>query len=382
MEAVPRVRTRRVHYIAGFDPRGARYYHRLYRDESAKQSVLNSGELTVGKRESIGEYTRRWQIEARWGDEMVSTDYQFMEWDDIVRKHWGGGLFSVLMTGLRSYALYGWCGALRKGCATYKNAFNCALYPWGYLCAAILLVAIAALLGSGVVYALTSSATAACAVGAAFAIGTIIAASIGAERFGITWLIRTYGFVLAWGTGKLPDLRKRIGLFAEHILLAQEREPVDEVLIVGHSVGAMAAVSVAAQVLRRRGTLADRMHLLTLGSCIPFLSLIPAAALFREDLATLANDDRMLWTDVAVPSDPLCFYEVSPLEASGIVPSFPNRPRQIMARIFRMFRPETYAKLRRNKLRIHFQYLMAAELPSEYDYFRITAGPEKLRSSD
>jgi hypothetical protein len=34
--------------------------------------------------------------------------------------------------------------------------------------------------------------------------------------------------------------------------------------------------------------------------------------------------------------------------------------------------------MKRKRLRLHFQYLMASELPADYDYFRITAGPEKF----
>ena len=44
------------------------------------------------------------------------------------------------------------------------------------------------------------------------------------------------------------------------------------------------------------------------------------------------------------------------------------------ARFNKLFSPETYATIRRDFLRTHFQYLMAAELPGDYDYFLITAG--------
>jgi hypothetical protein len=43
-----------------------------------------------------------------------------------------------------------------------------------------------------------------------------------------------------------------------------------------------------------------------------------------------------------------------------------------------MFTKQTYQKIRWNKIRLHFQYLMASELPSPYDFFRITAGPSPL----
>jgi hypothetical protein len=43
-----------------------------------------------------------------------------------------------------------------------------------------------------------------------------------------------------------------------------------------------------------------------------------------------------------------------------------------------MFEPETYARIIRDKRRMHLQYLMAGQRPAVYDYFAITAGPCSL----
>ena len=43
-----------------------------------------------------------------------------------------------------------------------------------------------------------------------------------------------------------------------------------------------------------------------------------------------------------------------------------------------MFAPAVYDELKRDKRRLHLQYLMAGDLPAEYDYFAITAGPLTL----
>jgi hypothetical protein len=81
------------------------------------------------------------------------------------------------------------------------------------------------------------------------------------------------------------------------------------------------------------------------------------------------------WVDVSGPTDPLGFFNVDPVVEAGIHDAPAHRPRLVTARFFRMFHLETYRKLRRDKLRLHFQYLMANEIPAAYDYFRITAGP-------
>jgi hypothetical protein len=39
---------------------------------------------------------------------------------------------------------------------------------------------------------------------------------------------------------------------------------------------------------------------------------------------------------------------------------------------------ETVRRLKRAPLDYHFQYIMAAERPGEYDFFALTAGPEPI----
>jgi hypothetical protein len=36
--------------------------------------------------------------------------------------------------------------------------------------------------------------------------------------------------------------------------------------------------------------------------------------------------------------------------------------------------------MRWDKIRLHFQYLMASELPTAYDFFALTAGPDPLEA--
>ena len=45
-----------------------------------------------------------------------------------------------------------------------------------------------------------------------------------------------------------------------------------------------------------------------------------------------------------------------------------------------MFPPESYAIIKKDLFRVHFQYIMAADVMMDYEYFAITAGPLKLAS--
>jgi pimeloyl-ACP methyl ester carboxylesterase len=155
--------------------------------------------------------------------------------------------------------------------------------------------------------------------------------------------------------------------------------------VVGHSVGSMVAVGVAARIAERLPAERRRdVTLVTLGQCIPLLSLLPGAFRFRADLKALADARELPWLDMNARADSLCFAQANPVEVSGVAAAGGGqgvRPLQQVVRPFRMFAPADYARLRRNKLRLHFQYLMASALLNEYDYFRMTAGPDRLHAS-
>jgi hypothetical protein len=79
------------------------------------------------------------------------------------------------------------------------------------------------------------------------------------------------------------------------------------------------------------------------------------------------------WADFLARADSLAFYSDRKLLDANI--SF---PKMKIVRFFHLFHPKAYSLIKRNKLRIHFQYLMATELIGNYDYFTMTAGSLSL----
>lgn len=372
------VRSRRVHYVAGYDPRGASHYHRLYKEEAAFQAPHLGTRLEVGNRERARNRVARWQIQARWQGEPVSTEYQFMGWDDIVRRHWPGRPLALMVQTLKFYRDVLGSPGLARVRQLSRGAWHSALYPLACQGLAGVITILIALASGFAATALGAAPAWAVAAGLATGAGCAFGAWRLADRLGVFWLLRTCLFIHHWGSQGVPELDARAEEMATHILREQAERPVDEVLLVGHSVGSMLAVQVAARVqaLQAEHDRPAPVVLLTLGQCMPYLGLLPGAETFRQHLAGLAGG-ALPWLDVTAPPDPLCFFNVDPAAACGLPPS-PDRPRRHSARVFRMFSPARYARMRRNKLRLHFQYLMSSELPADYDYFRITAGPQRL----
>jgi hypothetical protein len=205
-------------------------------------------------------------------------------------------------------------------------------------------------------------------------------ALVGEARTHMAWLMRSMACLVRQGEGATPTLEQRLDALAAHVAEALRDPQADEVLVVGHSSGALMAVCVLARALSqvadppRRG---QSWSLLTLGHCSPMLSRQPTAARYRAELRQVALDDRVHWLDAGAPPDGCCYALVDPTEDLD-VPA-PRRPRLLNPRFAEAFDPARYRAVRSDKFRCHFQYLMATDRPSRLDYFALTAGGLSLR---
>lgn len=369
---------RRVYYLSGFDPRGARFYHQIYRDEARKQALVNGIKLDVGSRKKVGEHAVMWSVQSQQNDQTTTTDYTFLVWDDLVRAHWPASAWAVLRQLPRFYWVYGLGGGFQRLWRCSRRTVATSLTPFVF-------AMLTALLASVLAFALPWL------VGMAGAAVVVWLAVVGANRWQLVWLSRILLFLRYWGQDDGNDLTQRWTLLAHHIARDLDDKPeCDEVLLVGHSVGSMAAVSVMSELLYhcKQGLedenrqIVDKLRLLTLGQTTPMLSFFPEASRFREQVRHVAASS-VPWLDVSSPSDPLCVALTDPTIGSaqnGDVQQSASAKRVWVrsARFDRMFDAVAYKKLVKDAFRIHFQYLMATDLPAHNDYFAITAGPKPL----
>lgn len=378
-----RVRTRCVFYVSGFDPKGASHYHRLFREESAKQAQVSGYDITVGDRARQTDGNSRWAVTASLGDIEVRTDYEFLRWDDIVRHHWPNSLLRQWSDVARTTWAYMRCGALWRMFMLSWPSLVALGGPFVLLC----VVVAAAPVGFGFGYPLAKSAgfgTAGAAVAGLLTSAAAAYVSLAIDkRYSMAWMMRSYAFTARQANGGVPDLDERLQQHARTVAARMAQETDDEVLIVGHSSGAIMAASIAARALRldaRLGLRRPRLSLMTLGQCIPLLGTLPQATAFRDELKRLGEAPGLDWIDFSAPSDGCSFPLVDPLGACGVsVDNRPvDRPKLLSPRFPQMFEASDYAALKRDKFRTHFQYIMASQKPVKYDYFAITAGPLTL----
>ena len=193
------------------------------------------------------------------------------------------------------------------------------------------------------------------------------------------YLMHDYAFS-AQSNGQNPvELETRMHAFANEIERALHSD-VDEVLVVGHSSGAHLGVSILADLVRS-GCLADKrptLSFLSLGQVVPMVSFLPDAARLRADLKLMGKQEYIQWVDVTAPGDGCAFALCDPVAVSGMADTQTTRPLVISAAFTKTLSPDRWKALRWRFFRLHFQYLCAFDQVGDYDYFRITAGPNTL----
>ena len=128
-----KVKRRHVVYISGFDPKGPSHYHNLYRSEAEKQGRVNGMTLDVSARKRLSPTANGWQVKASVDGQEVETDYEFLRWDDIVRKYWPRNELHILRELVFGLWTYFSSGALWRVLRTAWPPFITGLIPSFYV---------------------------------------------------------------------------------------------------------------------------------------------------------------------------------------------------------------------------------------------------------
>ena len=371
---------RLVLFVGGFDPRGARYYHQLMTREAAEQSKITGQEYVVGGRTMwpACEHKASMHKHAMWtvcAEKESGCDYVFVDWSDQVREHWPKKTWRVWLQALQTYAcVY----RERKVLAPLHKQTPYTLWTLFYpLVYALLCIAIAA----GSFLLLINSMDGAYGFGGAScaALLVLFAGYKLDQKLHVSWLLRILNFARTSAHEPLKSLNLRLEEMAASVAQQIQTGRYPEVVVVGFSVGSTVAVALVHQLRQHLLALSDTpqpLHLVTLGNCLPLFTLMPQQdETLRKPLFALAQDAHLHWIDISSPGDSVSFGMCDLVALSLPKADVTDlqrcvNPRHMCSpRFHKLFRPSTYRWLRRNKVRMHFQYLMASELPGTYDFF-------------
>ena len=383
--AAPRttVSRRRVFYIPGYDPIHPRRYRELYRKESALQAGISGYGISLSARQGGVRYG--WDVKGLIDGVDVDASVDVLVWSDIVRDSMDTSILATYWQLLRTAWVYIGTGALGRLMRLRKGPVIAALYPVGMLLIQLLVAVAAAFAvnwtGKHLLVPLMGPWGQAIAVGASVAVAIWLLNWFKAKdgKFFAYYLMHDYAYGASTRGANMPELERRIGEFADAIADALA-DDVDEVLVVGHSSGAHLGVSVLADLIRAGRVPPDgpALGFLSLGQVVPMVSFLPDAHRLRADLAYLSVTDALTWIDVTAPGDGCAFALCDPVSVSGVAPEGKRWPLVFSAAFTQSLSPERWKALRWRFFRLHFQYMCAFDMPRDYDYFQITAGPMTL----
>ena len=377
------VKRRHVFYVGGYDAQGAEGYYRLFVRESKRFLKVWPIELHVGDLRIDSDDLAYWNIESAGPNWQVAIRYEFLRLEHFLRANLAQPL-------TRQLARAAWwavddliTGALWR---ISRSSWRFALHLAYLQLVLVLWIAVAAAGGSLAAVLtmhfvnLPTPITIAIALVAGVAIFMLLRPL--ADRWFILQVANCWPYIREFARGKATGYDRPIDILAARIVAAASANEADELVVIGHSSGGAIGAAVVARALELDPDLFrhhPRLVLMTLGSLLPALTLHPAADRLRGAVRRLAMERSLVWVDCQSRKDWLNFWDVDPLEASGVELGQRRCSLRIWQVRFReMLSPDSIRRMQWNLLRMHYQFIMANEARSPYDFFMLVCGPASV----
>jgi pimeloyl-ACP methyl ester carboxylesterase len=372
------VRRRHVYHVAGYDPMDA---GALYRRFSRQLDVFRrtwSIEATVSALEQTSDKCRAWwTVRSRGPNWQVEAVHEALLWDDIVRADFRRPLALRLLKAAFAYCDLIVTGTMFRYILANQRYAIFFLFP----------------IFSVVLFAVAGWIVARLAIGF-LGLDGVVAAALGVpvgvavfllllrwpgRRWRVEQLLDDWICAHAYIHGERPDIDARLELFAEALLARTRDTALDEIVIVGHSLGAMLVLDIIVRALARDADFGRRgpaVCVLTIGATIPKFALHPRAKPIRRRIAEVAAEPSIAWTEYQSRADTISFYKFDPVSLRRLAEDrLDSKPVIRRVQIHDMLLPETFARCRTHVLRLHYRSVMANDRRAPYDYFLMVCGP-------
>lgn len=372
MTATP-VAKRLVFHIGGYDPVTSLSAQRRFVREIARFERTWSMKATV---EDLRHTTdqMQWTVTTSGPDWRVTTDYRLVRWDDVIAGFGRRGIGARIPLGILAFLDFVLSGALWRYFLTNWRYAGFFLYPFVMLG---LLVAAASLVGA-FAFRISGSVSIAAALGllglAAVLLGPWRWLHLG-DLFDDWIFSREY---IRFGNSQIAQ---RLDRLAAELVAHARSFAADEILVLGHSLGAVLAVDLLDRALKLEPALGrgkTPVTFLSVGSSILKVGLHPRATRFRAAMDRVARSRAIFWGDYQALIDPLNFYKSRPMADMGL--SAENEATLRVVRLRLMLDHDTYRRIRLHFFRLHCQFVSGNDRRTSYDYFMLTCGPVSAKA--
>jgi hypothetical protein len=380
-KSLPFVRRRQVFHIAGYDPVTPEHYYQRFIKQAEIFKRTWGVQVTISAVDNSAE-TSAWTVNTSGQNWRVQTDYELWSWDDIVNANAQRSDFARLPNAAGVYVDLLISGTLLKYLKANLRYFSFAIVPpleialFGVIAGLFLWLAARALR----LEELASSVT---IVVVALMVFSFLLRWPG-RRWRVQQALDDWIFSRDYIAGRRSDMECRLEQFAKVLVECARKNEVDEIIVVGHSLGALFAVEIAARALSRDCKLGRHgapVGIVTLGATIPKCTLHPNATQIRRRIRQVVEEPKLNWVEFQSRRDAISFYKVDPASLRKVSGDrLSGKPIIRHVRVQSLLSPETFARYRLRILRLHYQSVMANERRASYDYFMMCCCPVPLAS--
>jgi hypothetical protein len=372
------VRRRHVYHVAGYDPMDAgAQYRRFARQLDVFRRTWNV-DASVSALEQASDKCRAWwTVRARGPNWQVEAVHEALLWDDIVRADFRRPLALRLLKAAFAYCDLIVTGTMFRYIVANQRYAIFFLFP---IFSVVLFALGGWLLARLAIGFLGLEGVAAAALGVPIGVAVfLVLLRWPGRRWRVEQLLDDWICAHDYIHGSRPDIDARLELFAEALLARARDAALDEIVIVGHSLGAMLVLDVIVRALVRDADFGRRgaaVCVLTIGATIPKFALHPRAQAIRRRIAEVAAEPSIAWTEYQSRADTISFYKFDPVSLRHIADDrLDGKPVIRRVQIHDMLLPETFARCRTHVLRLHYRSVMANDRRAPYDYFLMVCGP-------
>jgi hypothetical protein len=371
------VARRHVFHIGGYDPiLPDTQLSRFHRSLGSFQKTWGVTSRASSE-PKCSQVSATWQAESSGPNWNTVTSYEMLRWDDLILADHQRSMPSRLAAGMVTLIDWIVTGTLFRFVLSSWKYAGFFLFPYLWVTAFLLA-------GAGVGFALAWLLGLHGAAG--WAIGIVAAGGVFSgllHRYGwkkpINHVFDDWIFSRQFVYGQRPLMDRRVDEFAASIVARAQKADVEEIVIVGHCLGAalvMESVSRALKLdpdLPRHG---PTICVLTVGATIPKFALHPAGTRVRAATQAVANEPLIRWAEYHARDDAISFYRFDPVTLKRVSRERGDgRPNIRRVQMHNMMSPESFKRHRFNFMRLHYQMVMGNDQRALYDYCMIICGP-------
>ena len=368
------VSKRLVFHVGGYDPitphAGAQ--RRFVREIARFQLIWSVKASIDGLRD--GADAMKWSVTTTGPNWRVETDYHLVRWDDVIETFSRRPIYWRIPLGIIAFLDFVVSGALLGYLRTNWHYAVFFLYPF-VMFGAFSLVAF--LMGL-----LVLKANGSIAVAIVVVVVLLVGLLVGPwHRLHLGALFDDWSFSREYVRKGNWILEQRLDRLAAQIVAAASGSDADELLIIGHSLGAVLAVDLLDRALRLDPAFGMRkipVTFITIGSSVLKIGMHRGATRFRAALARVALSPDIFWGDYQARVDIMNFYNTNPMAEMGLPTG--DGPVVRLVEFGRMLEHAMYRRIRLKFYRLHCQFISGNDRRAPYDYFMLVCGPVSAKS--